>query len=141
MEQTLSRSTATEDFRTLVLTTFGFAALVLAAIGVYGLMSYAVGQRVPEIGIRLALGAESRRIRGMIVLQGMRPALTGVLCGVAAAFGLTRIIASFLFQVKAWDPLVFAAVPLILVLVSLFAVWWPALRASRVNPIEALRHE
>jgi ABC-type antimicrobial peptide transport system permease subunit len=115
--------------------------LVLAAIGIYGLMAYSVAQRVPEIGIRLALGAESSRIRKMVVYQGLRPALAGVVCGLAAAFGLTRSIAGFLFEVKAWDPLVFLAVPLILACVALAAVWLPALRASRVDPIRALRHE
>jgi predicted permease len=141
MEEILSRSTATESFRTLVLTIFGCSALVLAAIGIYGLMAYSVAQRVPEIGIRLALGAESSRIRKMVVYQGLRPALAGVVCGLAAAFGLTRSIAGFLFEVKAWDPLVFLAVPLILACVALAAVWLPALRASRVDPIRALRHE
>jgi ABC-type antimicrobial peptide transport system permease subunit len=132
---------ATENFSTLVLTIFGCSALLLAAIGIYGLMAYSVAQRVQEIGIRLALGAGSSHIRNMVVRQGLRPALIGVVCGLAAAFGLTRGIASFLFGVKPWDPLVFFAVPLILIGVALAAVWLPALRASRVDPILALRHE
>ena len=141
MEEILSRSTAAENFNTLVLTIFGCSALLLAAIGIYGLMAYSVAQRAQEIGIRLALGAESSRIRNMVVFQGLRPALAGVVCGLAAAFGLTRLIASFLFGVKAWDPLVFFVVPVILVGVALVAVWLPAMRASRVDPIQALRHE
>jgi putative ABC transport system permease protein len=141
MEETLSRSTAAQDFNTLVLTIFGCSALLLAAIGIYGLMAYSVQQRTQEIGIRMALGADSGDVRNMIVLQGMRVALIGVAIGIAAAFGLTRLIASFLFGVKPWDPLVFIAVPMILSAVALLAVWLPALRASRVDPIEALRYE
>ena len=141
MEEILSRSTAAENFNMLVLTIFGCAALLLAAIGIYGLMAYSVAQRVQEIGIRLALGAESGSIRNMVVLQGLRPALVGVVCGLAAAFGVDTLIASFLFGVKAWDPLVFFVVPVILIGVALVAVWLPALRASRIDPAAALRHE
>lgn len=141
MEEVLSRSTATENFNMLVLTIFGCSALLLAAIGIYGLMAYSVAQRTQEIGIRLALGAESSQIRNMVVFQGVRLALAGVACGLAAAFGLTRLIASFLFGVKAWDPLVFIAAPLVLISVALFAVWLPAFRTSRIDPIQALRYE
>ena len=141
MEETVSRSTVTEHFNTLVLTMFGCAALVLAAIGIYGLMAYSVAQRAQEIGVRLALGAGSIQIRKMVVLQGLRLALAGVVCGVAAAFGLTRVIASFLFRVDASDPLVFIAVPALLVGVAVAAVWLPAARASRIDPIHALRGE
>jgi len=141
MEEALSQSTSAADFNALVLTIFGCSALLLAAIGIYGLMAYSVAQRVQEIGIRLALGAESSHIRNMVVYQGLRPALAGVVCGLAAAFGLTRLIASFLFGVKPWDPLVFFAVPIILFGVALIAVWLPAMRGSRIDPIQALRHE
>ncbi len=141
MEEILSRSTAAEDFNALVLTIFGCSALLLAAIGIYGLVTFVVAQRTRELGIRLALGAESSRIRNMVVLQGMRPALAGVFYGLVAAFGLTRFIASLLFGVKAWDPLVFVAVPVILAGVALVAVWLPAQRASRADPIHALRYE
>ena len=141
MEAILSRSTAAENFNARVLTIFGCSALLLAAIGIYGLMAYSVKHRAQEIGIRLALGAESSHIRKMVVFQGLRPALAGVVCGLAAAFGLTRLIASFLFGVKPWDPLVFFVVPVILVVVALVAVWLPAMRASRVDPIHALRYE
>jgi ABC-type antimicrobial peptide transport system permease subunit len=137
----LSRSTAAENFNALVLTIFGGSALLLAAIGIYGLMAYSVTHRAREIGIRLALGAESSRIRNMVVSEGLRPALAGMLCGLAAAFGLTRLIAGFLFGVKPWDPLVFLLVPVVLVVVALVAVWLPAIRASRVDPMHALRHE
>ena len=141
MEQTLSQSTAAEDFNTLVMTIFGCSALLLAAIGIYGLMAYSVAQRAHEIGIRMALGAESSRIRNMVVIQGLRLVLAGVASGLAAAFGLTRLLASLLFGVKAWDPLVFFVVPMILLSVALVAVWLPAMRASRVDPLYALRYE
>jgi putative ABC transport system permease protein len=141
MEEIRSRSTATENFNMIVLAIFGCSALLLAAIGIYGLMAYSVAQRAQEIGIRLALGAESSHIRNMVVLQGLRLTFAGVVCGLAAAFGLTRLIASFLFGVKAWDPLVFFVVPVILVGVALVAVWLPAMGASRIDPIHALRYE
>jgi len=141
MEEILSRSTAAENFNMLVLTIFGCAALVLAAIGIYGVMAYSVGQRAQEIGVRLALGAGSSRIRSMVLFQGLRPALAGVVCGLVAALGLTRVIAGFLFGVRPWDPLAFLVVPVILVGVALVAVWLPAVRASRVDPIRALRYE
>ena len=141
MEETIARSTATQNFNMLVLTIFGCAALLLAAIGIYGLMAYSVAQRTQEIGIRLALGAGVSSVRNMVMFQGLRLALAGVVVGLAAAFGLTRLIASLLFGVKSWDPLVFAAVPALLIGVAVLAVWLPALRASRVNPIDALRYE
>jgi putative ABC transport system permease protein len=141
MEETISRSTAPENFNMLVLTIFGCAALLLAAIGIYGLMAYSVAQRTQEIGIRLALGAGSSSVRNMVVLQGVRLALIGAVAGLAAAFGLTKLIASLLYGVKAWDPMVFSMVPVALIGVAFVAVWLPALRASRVDPIQALRHE
>jgi predicted permease len=141
MEETISRSTAAENFNMLVMTIFGCGALLLAAIGIAGLMAYSVAQRVQEIGIRLALGAEPRSIRNMVVFQGLRLTAAGVVIGLAAAFGLTRLIASLLFGVKALDLLVFSLVPIVLIGVALISVWLPALRASRVDPIEALRYE
>jgi predicted permease len=141
MEEVLAGSTSTTDFYTLVLTIFGCSALLLAAIGIYGLMAYSVAQRAQEIGIRLALGAESIQIRKMVVFEGLRMAMPGAVIGLAAAFGLTRLIASLLFAVKPWDPLVFFMVPAILLMVAVTGVWAPALRASRVEPIQALRCE
>ena len=141
MEEIIVISTARQNFNMLLMSVFAGLALLLAAVGVYGLMAYSVEQRTQEIGIRLALGAKQSGVRGMIILQGARLALIGVFVGIAAAFGLARLIASFLFGVKAWDPMVFVVVPAILSAVALFAVWLPALRASRINPIDALRYE
>jgi ABC-type antimicrobial peptide transport system permease subunit len=141
MDQVRSRSTSRQRFNMWLMSVFGASALLLAAIGIYGLMAYSVAQRTQEIGIRLALGAESAQVRRMIVVQGMRLALVGVVLGVAAAFGLARVIATFLFGVSAWDPLVFAGMPALLTAVAFVAVWVPARRASRVDPIIALRYE
>jgi putative ABC transport system permease protein len=141
MDEVVVRSTARQDFNMLLLSIFGGSALVLAAIGIYGLMAYSVQQRTQEIGIRMAMGADRGRITKMVVWQGMRLTLAGVVIGVAAAFALTHLIASLLYGVKNWDPVVFISVPLLLSGVALFAVWLPALRASKLNPMEALRTE
>jgi putative ABC transport system permease protein len=141
MEEVISQSTAAENFNMLVLTIFGCAALLLAAIGIYGLMAYSVAQRTQEIGIRMALGAGSGNVRNLVVFQGLKLALAGVIVGLAASFGLTRLVASLLFGVKALDPMVFSLVPVGLLGIALVAVWLPALRASRVDPIQALRYE
>ena len=141
MDEVVSRSTANEDFNTLALTIFAGTALLLAVIGIYGLLSYSVEQRTQEIGIRLALGAESSAVRNMVVFQGMRLTIVGVLIGVASALGLTKLIESLLYGVKARDPIVFVSVPLLLSAASLLAVWLPARRATRIDPVEALRRE
>ncbi len=141
MTEIVVQSTARQDFNMLLLTIFGATALVLAAIGIYGLMAYSVQQRTQEIGIRMALGADRGRIRDLVVWQGMRLAIVGVALGIAAAFGLTRFLASFLYGVKSWDPLAFVTVPVILTAVALVAVWFPATRASRLDPQQALRIE
>lgn len=141
MEEVVVRSTARADFNMLLLTIFAGSALLLAAIGIYGLMAYSVQQRTQEIGIRMALGAEKGRVRSMVVIQGMRLALMGAVIGLVSAFGLVRLLASFLFQTKAWDPISFTIVPLVLIAVALLAVWVPARRAVRVNPVNALRYE
>ncbi len=141
MEEVVIHSTAREDFNMLLLTIFGASALVLAAIGIYGLMAYSVQQRTQEMGIRMALGANRGTIRNLVVRHGMTLALIGVVIGVGAAFGLMRLLASFLFGVKMYDPLVFVTVPVILSAVALAAVWFPATRASKLDPMQALRVE
>jgi putative ABC transport system permease protein len=139
MDEVVVQSTARQSFNMLLLSIFGVSALLLASIGIYGLMAYSVQQRTQEMGIRMALGADRKRIRSLVVWQGMRLAIAGVILGVCAAFGLTRLIASFLFGVKSWDPVVFVIVPVILGAVALLAVWLPATRASRLDPMAALR--
>jgi predicted lysophospholipase L1 biosynthesis ABC-type transport system permease subunit len=139
MDEIVTLSTSRQRFNMLLMAVFGGSALLLAAIGIYGLMAYSVAQRTQEIGIRLALGAGSAAVRQMVVVQGMSLALVGVAIGLASSFGLTRFIASFLFGVKALDPAVFAAIPFLLAAVALLAVWIPARRASRVDPVIALR--
>lgn len=141
MEEILGRSTARETFNMLLLTIFGAVALVLASIGIYGIMAYSVQQRTQEMGIRMALGADRSAIRKLVVSHGMRLAIIGIALGIAAAFGLTRLIASFLFGVKSWDPAAFIAAPLLLFAVALCAVWLPASRASKLDPMQALRME
>jgi predicted permease len=140
-QEVASQSTASEDFNALLMSVFGSTALLLAAIGVYGLMAYSVAQRTQEIGIRLALGAEVSDVRNMVIAQGMRLAAIGIVIGIASSFGLARLLADFLFGVKPLDPLVFTLAPAILAAVALFAVWLPARRATRIDPITALRSE
>jgi len=141
MDEVLLGSTARQDFNMLLLTIFAAAALVLAAIGIYGVLAYSIAQRTQEIGIRMALGADRTNIRNWVLRQGMLLTITGVLIGVGAAFGLTRLIAGFLFGVRTWDPVVFIAVPMLLTTVALLATWAPARRAARLDPIQSLHLE
>jgi ABC-type antimicrobial peptide transport system permease subunit len=124
-----------------LMSVFGVCALLLAAIGIYGLMAYSVEQRTQEIGIRLALGADTASVKHMIVRQGMLVALVGIVIGLGAAFGLARLMQTLLFGVTTRDPWVFAGVPVLLTVVAFLAVWVPAYRASRVDPMVALRYE
>jgi ABC-type antimicrobial peptide transport system permease subunit len=141
MDEVVSRSTSRERFNMWLMAVFGVCALLLAAIGIYGLMAYSVEQRTQEIGIRLALGASANQVKNMVVAQGFRLAVVGVVIGMASALALTRFIASVLYGVEAKDPIVFSAAPAVLALVALLAAWIPARRASRVDPIVALRYE
>ena len=141
MEQIRGESTARSDFNMTLLVIFAGVALLLAAIGIYGLMAYSVQQRTQEIGIRMALGASAGDVRKMVVWQGMALALGGVVIGVAAAFGLTRWMASLLYGVTPKDPIAMVSVTVLLIGVALAATYFPARRASRVDPVVSLRYE
>ena len=141
MQEVVAQSTARAQLNLVLMGAFGGAALLLASIGIYGLMAYSVHQRTNEIGIRLALGSDSQKVRNMLLWEGLRLALVGVLVGVVVAFGLAHLLASFLFGVKPHDPLVFVAAPLVLTFVALLAIWIPARRSTRINPAVALRYE
>ena len=141
MDQVVTQSISRDRFNMWLMTVFGSSALLLAAIGIYGLMAYSVEQRTQEIGIRLALGAETGQVRRMVVFQGMILAAIGLALGILGAFFLTQLLRQFLFRVEARDPLVFIGIPALLGAVALLAVWIPALRASRIDPIQALRYE
>ena len=141
MDRIVIQSTARDEFNTLVLGIFAFAAILLASIGLYGLMAYSVEQRTLEFGIRLALGASFREVRNIVMRQAMVMAAAGIAIGLAAAYGLTRVMASLLFQVKPNDPEVFLSVAGILTGVALLASYVPARRALRVDPVVALRYQ
>jgi predicted permease len=141
MDQIVVGSTARDQFNTLLLGIFAFFAILLASIGLYGLMAYSVEQRTLEFGIRLALGADFAQLRNMVVKQAMALAAVGILIGLGAAYGLTRLMATLLFQVKPTDPAIFASVAVLLGGVALLACYLPARRATRVDPVVALRYQ
>jgi putative ABC transport system permease protein len=141
MDQTMAASLTDWRFRAILLSVFGALALFIATIGVYGVISYWVAQRTHEIGIRMTLGAERRDVLRLVLGQGARLALAGVIVGVAVALGLTRFMANMLYGVKASDPLTFAATAALLLLVAVVACYVPARRAMRVDPMVALRYE
>jgi predicted permease len=141
MDALVSDSVASRRFSMILLVVFAVLALVLAAVGIYGVTSYVVGQRTNEIGIRMALGAPQRDILLLILARGGKLAALGVAIGLAAALGLTRLMASLLYGVGAADPPTFAAVAVLLTMVALAACYIPARRAAKVDPIVALRYE
>jgi predicted permease len=141
MEEIVSISTSRQRVNMLLMSVFGGAALLLAAIGIYGLMAYSVQQRTQELGIRVAMGAEAGRVRTMVIRQGMVLVVVGLVVGLLAAYFLANVLASALFEVEPRDPLVFVTVVGVLTAIALAAVTIPAIRASRVDPIEALRSE
>jgi len=141
MDQEMASSVAAPKFNTFVLGLFAFLALFLAAIGIYGVLAYAVAQQSHEIGIRMALGAQRRDVMRLILIQGARLALGGLAIGTLAALGLTRMMSSLLYSISAGDPLTFVAVATVLLAVALLACYIPARRAMRVDPMIALRNQ
>jgi putative ABC transport system permease protein len=141
METVRNDSIAQPRFRALLIVLFGALALALAAIGIYGVMAYAVARRTHEIGVRMALGAQTTDVLKLVLRQGLWLTLTGLALGLAGAFALTRLIAGLLYGVSATDPLTFIIVAVILFAIALLACWIPARRAARIQPMEALRYE
>jgi len=141
MEQLIDNSTGQRRFAMVLLIGFSLLAMTLASIGLYGVMSYTVSQRSRELGVRLALGADTREVMGLVLVQGLRLTLAGVAIGLLAAFGVTRVMKNMLFGLSSTDPLTFAGISLLLVGVALVASYLPALRATRVDPVVALRTE
>src|SRR5437016_10116847 len=141
MEELIAGSMSGRRLNLMLLTVFAFTALALAGVGIYGVISYAVTQRTREIGIRMALGAQSSDVLKLIVKQGMVPVMIGMALGIAGALALTRVMASLLFGTSATDPLTFALIALLLSGVALLACWIPARRATKVDPMVALRYE
>jgi putative ABC transport system permease protein len=141
MEQLVSESIAPRRFSALLMVIFGFVALVLASIGLYGMMSYSVAQRTSEIGIRVALGAQRRDVLTMVIKQAIGLALLGVIAGLVAALALAQLFRNLLFGVGVADPLTLGAVALVLFGVAVLASFVPARRATKIDPIEALRYE
>jgi putative ABC transport system permease protein len=141
MKELVNESVSTRHATLILLEMFGALALVLASIGIYGVMAYSVALRTHEIGIRMALGAQKKDVLRMVMGQGARLAFTGVAIGVMAALALTRLLSSLLFSVSAIDPIVFICVPVLLILVTLVACYIPAMRAMKVDPMVALRYE
>jgi putative ABC transport system permease protein len=137
----VSQSVAPRRFNMFLLSIFAAVALLLALVGVYGVLAYSVGRRTAEIGLRIALGATPRRVLTLIVGQGMRPILIGIGIGLAGAVGLSHFVTSLLFDVKPVDPLTYGAVALLVTLAALLSCYVPALRALRIDPVAALRQE
>jgi ABC-type antimicrobial peptide transport system permease subunit len=141
LDMFLSKAVARPRFQSVLLASFAGLALLLAAIGIFGVMSYSVAQRTHEIGIRVALGAQRDQVLRLVVGQGLLLALIGTAGGLAGAFALTRYLRTLLFNVSPTDWLTFTTVPLVLCMVALGASYFPARRAMRVDPMQALRYE
>jgi len=141
MEQIVEESVAARKFQTYLAVAFAISALLLASLGIYAVISFAVARRTPEIGIRMALGAHGRQLLAMVLMQGMRPVLAGLAAGVACALFVSRLIANQLFGVTWWDPLTISGVAALLLIVATSACLIPARRASRTDPLIALRFE
>jgi ABC-type antimicrobial peptide transport system permease subunit len=141
MEEVIAGTLAVRRFSMTLLNAFAVTALLLASVGLYGVISYLVGQRTHELGVRIALGAGRRDVLRLVVNHGMKMALGGVALGILAALGLTRLLTDMLYGVSATDPATFTVIGLSLVAVALAACFVPAWRATKVDPLVALRHE
>jgi putative ABC transport system permease protein len=141
MNEVIAQSVSPQRFNMLLLASFAGLALVLAAVGIYSVLSYTVRRRVREIGIRMALGASNQDVVQMVLTDGLKPILAGVILGLGAALALSRVVSSLIYGVRATDPLTFAAVALLLLLVGIFATIIPAFRATRIEPVRILREE
>jgi putative ABC transport system permease protein len=141
MEQALALSVSQPRFDTMLLGLFAGIALLLAAVGIYGLIAYSVAQRTHEIGVRMALGAARADVVRMVVRQGARLAAIGIVLGLGGALALTRLLKTMLFGIGVTDALTFLAAPLGMMLVVLLATFVPAIRATRISPVVALRYE
>jgi putative ABC transport system permease protein len=141
MDQWVARTLTQARFNSLVLAIFAALALLLASIGIYGVISYSVTQRTSEIGIRVALGAQRQDILRLVVGTGIRLAVIGLVVGVALALALSRTVTSLLYETTGTDPATFASVVVVLGMVAILASYLPARRASRIAPVEALRYQ
>ena len=141
MNDVLGRQIAKDKFVLILMAVFATVALSLAAVGIYGVLSYSVNQRVHEIGIRMALGARATQVRGIVVSQAALVAGLGMTAGLAGAYGLSRFMQSLLFEVTVTDPMVFGGVPALLAVVAFVAGYLPARRATKIDPMVALRRE
>ncbi len=141
MDQLVSNSLKARRFNLMLLGALGLLALALASVGIYGVISFTTGQRTHELGVRMALGARTKDIMKLVVGEGMLLTLIGVLIGLAASFAVTRFLASLLFNVSPTDPLTFVVISILLAGIALLACYFPARRATKVDPLVALRYE
>jgi len=141
MNEIIANSVAARRFSMILLGIFAGLALMLASIGIYGVVSYVVGQRTQEIGVRIAMGAQRSEVLRLVLAQGATMAALGAAVGLVAALALTRLMGTMLYAISAADPLTYLCVVVLLFLVSMAACWLPARRAAGINPVDALRHE
>jgi putative ABC transport system permease protein len=141
MRQVMASDIARETFALVLMGVFGTIAILLVTVGIYGVLTYSVNERTREIGIRLALGADAGTVRSAVVLKGLTLAIAGIVLGLLGALALTRLLQSLLFNVGTLDPAVLAGIPIAMTIVAALAGYLPARRATRVDPMEALRQE